>query len=245
MSPPEGGDATRQLAPTGRLRAGVAYAPNPTPVFVVREASGDVRGVPADLSRAIAQALGAPVDFTVVATTGELTDLLGKGDIDLGYMPVDDERRAIVDFGPAYFRIENTYLVVADARIGSFADVDRQDVTVVGIDGSTTIRATARILKSATLVAAKSVDEAMAMMKDGRTQAFVLTQDSLPTLQKQLPGSRILAGAFRTTDVSIAVQKGKPDALAFVSGFVTHAKADGTLRRAFDAAGLDALNLAP
>jgi hypothetical protein len=42
-----------------------------------------------------------------------------------------------------------------------------------------------------------STDEAMGMMKVGTAQAFALTHDALPTLQKQLPGSRILDGAFR------------------------------------------------
>ncbi|MDE2361549.1 MAG: hypothetical protein KGM42_02640 [Hyphomicrobiales bacterium] len=67
----------------------------------------------------------------------------------------------------------------------------------------------------------------------------------MPALQKQLPGSRILGGALRATDVSIAVQKDKPAALAFVSDFLTRAKADGTLQRAFDAARLGALKPAP
>jgi polar amino acid transport system substrate-binding protein len=67
----------------------------------------------------------------------------------------------------------------------------------------------------------------------------------LPTLQKQLPGSRILDGAFQTTGVAIAVPKDRPDALAFVREFVDTAKSDGTVRRAFDAAGLSGLPIAP
>lgn len=234
----------KELAASGRLRAGVAYAPNPTPVFVVKDGVG-VRGVPAELSKALSTAIGAPVDFTVVATTGELTDLLRTDRIDVGFMPVDDERRTVIDFAPPYFQIENTYLVSAGSGISSFADVDRADITVVGVDGSTTIRATARILKAAKLVAAKSVSEAMGLMKEGKAQAFVLTQDSLPALQSQLPGSRILEGAFRTTGVAIAIQKNKPAALRFVTEFTTRSKADGTFRRAFEAAGLGGLKIAP
>jgi hypothetical protein len=58
----------------------------------------------------------------------------------------------------------------------------RREVTVVGIAGST-MRAAGRSLKSAKVVPAKSVDEAMGMM-----MAFALAHDALPTLQKQLPG---------------------------------------------------------
>ena len=85
----------------------------------------------------------------------------------------------------------------------------------------------------------------MGMMKAETAQAFALTHDALPTLQKQLPGSRILDGAFQTTGVAIAVQKERPAALAYVKDFVERAKADGTVRRAFDDAGLKGLPVAP
>jgi polar amino acid transport system substrate-binding protein len=235
----------KQLVPTGKLRVGVAYAPAPTPIFVAKDAAGDVHGVPRDLGSALAKTLGVPVEIVVVATTGELTDACSSGAIDIGFMPADDERRRRVDFSPPYFVIESTYLVAGPSAIKTLADVDRREVTVVGIAGSTTMRAAGRSLKSAKVVTAKSVDEAMGMMKAETAQAFALTHDALPTLQKQLPGSRILDGAFQTTGVAIAVQKDRPAALAYVKDFVESAKANGIVRRAFDDAGLNPLPVAP
>jgi polar amino acid transport system substrate-binding protein len=233
-----------ELAPSGKLRVGVAYAPAPTPVFVAREPSGSVRGVPRDIGTALANALGVPVELVVAATTGELTEAVSSGAIDVGFMPADDERRQRVDFSPPYFVIESTYLAAGSTDIRTLADVDRPGVTVVGIAGSTTMRAAGRSLKAAKLVAAKSVDEAMAMMQSGAAQAFALTHDALPVLQKQLPGSRILDGAFQVTGVAIAIQKDRPAALAFLETFLAGAKADGTIRRAFDDAGLAGLTIA-
>lgn len=238
-------DVMKQLAPTGKLRLGVAYAPSPTPTFVARDAAGDVHGVPRDLGTALAQALGVPPELVVKATTGELTDALTAGAIDIGFMPADDARRQRVDFSPPYFIIESTYLVAGAPDIKTLADVDRPDMTVVGIAGSTTMAAAGRSLKLAKLVTARSVDEAMAMMGAGAAHAFALTHDALPPLQRKLPGSRILDGAFQTTGVGIALQKNRPAALAFINDFVEAAKADGTVRRAFDAAGLNALAIAP
>jgi polar amino acid transport system substrate-binding protein len=235
----------KQLVPTGKLRVGVAYAPAPTPIFVAKDAAGDVHGVPRDLGNALAKSLGVPVELVIVATTGELTDACTSGAIDIGFMPADAERRTRVDFSPPYFVIESTYLATGPSAIKTHADVDRPEVTVVGIAGSTTMRAAGRSLKSAKIVPAKSVDEAMGMMKAETAHAFALTHDALPTLQKQLPGSRILDGAFQTTDVAIAVQKERPAALAYVKDFMESAKADGTVRRAFDDAGLNRLPVAP
>ncbi len=235
----------KELAPTGTLRVGVAYAPAPTPIFAARDAAGVVHGVPRDLGIALAKALGVPFEIVVVATTGELTEACSAGVIDIGFMPADDERRKRLDFSPPYFVIESTYLVAGPSGIKTQEDVDRPDVTVVGIAGSTTVRAAGRSLKSAKIVTAKSVDEAMALMQAGTVEAFALTHDALPSLQKQLPGSRILDGAFQTTGVAVAVQKNRPAALAYVTRFIQGAKADGTVRRAFDDAGLNGLPIAP
>ena len=152
-------DVMKQLVPIGKLRVGVAYAPASTPVFVVKDAAGEVRGVPRDLGVALAKALSVPFEIIVAATTGELTDACSSGAIDIGFMPVDDERRKRLDFSPPYFVIESTYLVSVSSDIKTLADVDRPEVTVVGINGSTTMRAAGRSLKNAKLVAAKSVDE--------------------------------------------------------------------------------------
>ena len=235
----------QELVPTGKLRVGVAYAPSPTPVFVAKDVNGNVRGVPLDIGTALAKALGVPVELIVAATTGELTDACSAGAIDVGFMPADDERRQRVDFSPPYFVIESTYLASGATDIKTLGDVDRPDVTVVGIAGSTTMRAAGRSLKNAKVVAAKSVDEAMAMMRSGAAQAFALTHDALPVLQKELPGSRILDGAFQVTGVAISIGKDRPAALAFLQRFIESAKHDGTIRRAFDNAGLGGLAIAP
>lgn len=239
------GDTMKQLAPTGKLRVGVAYAPSATPVFVAKDEAGGVRGVPRDLGDALAKKLGVPVEMTVAATTNELTDAVASGAIDIGFMPADDARRERVNFSPAYFTIESTYLAGAPTDIKTMADVDRAGITVVGINGSTTMRSAARSLKNATVIPAKSIDEALAMLKDGKVQALALTHDSLPKLQKQLPGSRIIDGAFQKVGVAIAVQKDRPAALAFVTSFVDDAKKDGTVRKMFDASGLQQLAVAP
>lgn len=235
----------KELVPTGKLRAGIAYAPAKTPVFVTRDASGEVEGVGLDLAKALARSLGVEVELFVAPTTGELTDASAAGKIDIGFTPVDEERKQRVDFSPPYFIIESTYLVTAASDITTQAEVDRPEVTVAGIAGSTTIRAAGRTLKRAKIVPLKSVADAMAMMQAGTAQALALSRDAMPALQSTLPGSRVLDGAYQVTGVAVSVPKNKPAALAYVTGFVEKAKADGTVRRAFDAAGLRDLAIAP
>jgi polar amino acid transport system substrate-binding protein len=235
----------KELIPTGRLRAGLAFAPVAGALFVVKDADGRPKGVTVDLATELARKLGVPVEFMLAPNTGQLTDALETGAIDVSFMPMDDERRKRIDFGPPYFLVESTYMTTAQSGIGHVDQVDRAGVRVVGIANTTTIRAAARSLKNTTIQSAASIDDAMAMMSSGQADAFALSRDSLPPYVAQLPGSRIVDGGFQHTGIAIAVPKDRPAALVCVTAFMNEAKASGLVRRAFDRAGLKDLDVAP
>jgi polar amino acid transport system substrate-binding protein len=160
-------------------------------------------------------------------------------------MPVDDERKKRLDFGPAYCSVESTYMVMPASGIKTLAEVDRPGVRVVGVANTTTIRAAGRTLKHTQPIAATSIDEAIAMLRDGKADAFALGRDSLPDFVAMFPGSFIVDGGFQQTVIAIAVPKGRSEALATVTQFMREAKASGAVRRAMDAAGMLDLAVAP
>ena len=234
-----------ELVPTGTLRFGVVSAPEQTSFFIVRDAAGNPRGVTVDLARELARRAGAPIEFMVAPNSGEITDALGSGTIDAAFMPVDDERKKRVEFGPAYALAQNTYLVRAGSSIKSIAEVDRAGVKVIGIAGTTTIRTSGRLLKHTTVTPVRGIEDAMAMIGAGEADAFALTRDSLLPMAARLPGTRILDGAFHQIEIAIAVPKNRPNALAYVSAYLEDAKATGIVRKVFDDAGLKGLPVAP
>jgi polar amino acid transport system substrate-binding protein len=234
-----------ELASTGKLRVGVVSAPKATVFFVAEDTDGRPHGVTADLSRELAQTLGVPIEFFIAHNSGEITDALEKESIDVAFLPVDDERRKRVEFGPAYVQFESTCLVLGSSDFRTFSDLDRAGVRVGGEANTTTIRAAARVLKSATVVAVPSVGEAIAMLRSGQIDAFALGRNALVPYQAEIPGSRILDGYFHTTAIAIAVPKNRPAALAHVRAFLEDAKASGLVRRAFDKAGLRSTVVAP
>jgi len=235
----------KELVPTGKLRFGVAFAPKMSALFVIKQADGSPRGITVDLGRALAQKLGVAVEFMVAPNTGVLTDALANSEIDAAFMPVDDERRKRLDFGPAYCSVESTYMVMPASGIKTLAEVDRPGVRVVGVANTTTIRAAGRTLKHTQPIAATSIDEAIAMLRDGKADAFALGRDSLPDFVAMFPGSFIVDGGFQQTVIAIAVPKGRLEALAKVTEFMREAKASGAVRRAMDAAGMLDLAVAP
>ena len=235
----------KELVPAGKLRVGVAVAPSASPLFVVKDKDGQPRGVTVDLAHELAHELGVPLEFMIAPNTGELVDALEAGRIDVSFMPVDDERRKRIDFGPVYFEVESTYMVTQASGIRTVNEVDRPGVRVVGIAGTTTIRASGRTLKNTTVNAAQSIGEAIEMMTTGKADAFALSRDSLPPFVAKLPGSRMVEGGFQFTGVAIAVGKDKAEALAAVTAFLEKAKRSGLVKKAFARAGLAHLAVAP
>src|SRR3982074_3303964 len=164
--------AVKELIPTAKLRVGVVFAPAASAFFVVKDANGQPRGVTVDLANELGQKLGAPIEFMVAPNSGRVTDAQESGAIDVAFMPVDEERKKRVDFGPAYYLIESTYMVSGASGIRTVGEVDRPEVRVVGIANTTTIRAAGRSLKSTTISAATSVDEAVDMLRNGKADRF-------------------------------------------------------------------------
>jgi len=234
-----------ELTPAGKLRAGVALAPSPSPLFAVKDKDGQPRGVTVDLANELARELGVEVELMAAPNTGELVDALEAGRIDASFMPVDDERKKRIAFGPVYFQVESTYMVTERSGIKTVGEVDRVGVRVVGIANTTTIRAAGRTLKNSAIKAVQSVGEAIEMMSGGKADAFALSRDSLPPFVANLPGSRIVEGGFQFTGVAIAVGKGKPEALAAVTVFLDRAKKSGAVKAVFERAGLSHLDVAP
>jgi polar amino acid transport system substrate-binding protein len=70
-------------------------------------------------------------------------------------------------------------------------------------------------------------------------------RDALADLAKTLPGSRVLDGAVQSTGVVVAVPKNRAATRDWAARFVEEAKANGTVRRAFDSAGFNTTEVAP
>jgi polar amino acid transport system substrate-binding protein len=234
-----------ELAPTGRLRVGVVSAPKANVFFVTADADGRPHGVTVDLGDELARTLEVASEYLVAHNSGEITDALEKGLVDVAFLPVDDERRKRVAFGPAYNLFESTCLVLGSSGFRTVSDLDRPGVRVGGEANTTTIRAAARELKSAAIIAVPSVAEAIDMLRSGRIDAFALGREALVPYQAEIPGSRILEGYLHRSGIAIAVPKQRPAALAYVSAFINEARGSGLIRRVFDQAGLQSAMVAP
>jgi polar amino acid transport system substrate-binding protein len=162
---------------------------------------------------------------------------VAKAECDLAFMPQDAERAKRVDFGPAYYFIESTYLVPAGSKIESIEEVNQPGRKIIAISNTTTARSARRTAPNASVEEVSSVDKMTEMARLGQGDAFALSHDSFAGLLPKLPGARVLRGNFQQTGIAVAVPKGRPVALQIASELVELAKASGLVRRALDAAG--------
>ena len=79
-------------------------------------------------------------------------------------------------------------------------------------------------------------DEAFALVRDGDAEVFALPREQLLDYKEMLPGSRILTQGFGINDVGLAVAKGEPQVLEFMTKIIQGAKSSGLVNKIlFDA----------
>jgi polar amino acid transport system substrate-binding protein len=231
--------ALAELAPSGRLRAAVAVGEAVSAVWNIRDPqTGTIRGVAADLARAMADRFGLALELVEHKSSAAIIAAAANGTWDVGFTPVDAERKKHVDFSTDYFLGTSTYLVRAGVAASTLAEIDVAGIRIVGIEGTATLRAARKSLHNASTQGLAEMDEALALFSKGEADALALGRESLVHLSRQFPGSRVLNEYFLATGTAVAVPLGRPQAVDLVSRFVESAKTDGTLRSIFDRNGL-------
>jgi len=237
----------QQLAPTGKVRVAISVGPTANTFRATLDpATSRPRGVAVDLANALGETLGAPVELMMYDNYVDLLEAARRGAWDVTFLGFDEERAKVMDYGPAYYRTELTYLVPSGSAIQAQADVDRPGVRIAVAERSVTARNRQQALKSATLLRFKTLTEVREQVRAGKVDAAAASRETLAGLAAQLPGARVLEGSFDVGGVvAVAVPKNRPAALGFVSDFIETAKATGLVRRAFDNAGFKDAVVAP
>jgi len=236
----------QQIAPTGKLRAAISVGPTGNQFrATIDPTTNRPRGAPVDLATALGTKLGVPVELVTYSNYVDLLEAAGRGAWDVTFITFDEERAKVMDFGPAYFLSEFTYLVPAGSAIRSQGEVDRPGVRIAVAEGSVTARNREQSLKNATLHRFKTLAEIRDQVRAGKVDAAAAGRETLAGLAAQLPGARVLEGRFHVEGVAVAVPKNRPAALAYVTDFIETAKATGVVRRAFDNAGFKDAAVAP
>src|SRR5262249_49983616 len=134
-------------------------------------ASGEPRGVSAELAREVAKRLGVPIEFVTFDAAGQGGDALANGRRDNAVLAVRPGRRAGTDFTAPYVLIEGAYVVPADSPLKTVEDVDRDGVRVAVARASAYDLYLTRALKHAKLVREANGPDALALFRKERIEA--------------------------------------------------------------------------
>jgi polar amino acid transport system substrate-binding protein len=239
MAGPAGAEGLKdEIAPTGKLRVAIAISPAGGAFWSTKTESGGYAGVPVDLGKEMAAQLGVPVEYVVHQNSGQITDAASKGSWDVAFLPKDPEREGKMSFGPTYEVADATYIVKAGSPVTNFQTLDQPGIKIAAVNNTTTMRGAVAHLKNAKVTGYQTYDEIFNLLKSGEVDAFALSRDQLNAMAKKIPGSRVLDETFKQTVTAVAVPLNHPQALAFVTKFMTDATSNGTLRKAYDDNGL-------
>jgi len=231
------------LAPTGKLRAGINYG---NFILATKDrATGESRGVAIDLVQEIGRRLGVPVEIVAYDSVAVMGDAAPTGAWDIAFLGSDPAREALMSFTPAYLEIEATYLVPGASPLYTAAEVDHEGVRVAAPARANYELFLSRNLTRARLVSAPGADAAFELLVTGTVDALAGLKQGLLGLAQTLPGSRIVEGRFMGVQQSVAVPKGRDAGLAYLRRVVEGAKASGLIARAIEKTGARGVFVAP
>ena len=228
--------ALQDLAPAGRLRAAINFG---NPVLAQKGPDGEPRGVSAELAAGLAKALGVPLDYVKFEAAGKVFEALAKGEVDVGFIAIEQKRAAEATFSPPYVIIEGTYMVRKDSPLKTVEDVDKPGIRIgVGL-GSVYDLYLTRTLKHASLVHAKigGASAGIPVFLEQKLDAAAGVREALDAYAKDHPDLRVMSGAFEEIRQAMATQKDKPAGAAYVRAFVESMKANGMVADALKRSG--------
>jgi len=214
--------AVKDLAPTGKLRVAINLG---NMVLAQKDpATGEPRGVTADLAKELGKRLGVPVEFNLFDGAGKVFEAVKGGGIDILFLAIEPVRAAEIAFTAPYVIIEGVYMVPKDSPLKSVADVDAAGIRIGVNKGSAYDLFLTRSLKNATLVRG---EDGVTLFKQDKLEAAAGVKQPIVLYANTDPGVRVLDGRFMEIRQAMGTPQGRPDGAAYLKQFVEEMKASG------------------
>jgi polar amino acid transport system substrate-binding protein len=224
------------LAPSGKLRVAV-YVGSPTSV-ILAGTPADTRGVGYELGRELARRLGVPFEPMVFPKNAESLESIKTGKSDITFTNATAERARDMDFSPPFLDVERGFLVGPKSPVQRQEELDQPGSRIGASIGSTTEATLNRQFKNMKIVLTPTLKAATDMLAAGQLDAFATNKAILYEMSDALPGSRVLPGEWGFEHFGAGIPKGREAGQAYVRRFIADVKADGTVARAAQRAGV-------
>ena len=231
--------AKAELAPTGKLRAGMNLS---NTLFTRKDANGQLHGVAVDVMNELGMRLGVPVEMVVHATPGEVADAVDKGTWDVAILAIEATRAQTISFSPPISAIEATYVVLKDSPLRSVEQVDSPGVRVAAPAKAGYELYLRKALKNATLVDSRDLQGSIDMINARSVEAMAALKPMLIESMPKMQDARLLEGRFMTVNHGLSTSRGKPAADEYLKQFVQELNSSGFVARSIERHGIKGLS---
>ncbi len=206
----------------GELVVGTAAS---MPPLNMTTRSGEIIGLEADLADYLASSMGVKLRIEKFRFS-ELLDALKaeKVDMVLSSMTITPERNLGVAFAGPYFVSGKCVLtkIEALASVESASDINRANLTITALEGSTSQTFVENMVPTARLVTSPDYDTAVARVLDGEVDVMVSDYPICLVTHARYPDSGLVSVITRLTfePIGIALPAGDPLLLNFVDNIL-------------------------
>jgi len=234
--------ARAELAPTGKLRAGINFQ---NTLLTTLGPNGEQGGVAVELVRELARRLDVPLEIIPYKSAGVTADAVKTGAWDVAVLGDEPQRAKDIAFAGALTEIEATYLVPAGSTLRNVGEVDRPGVRIVVPAQSAYDLYLSRNIKQAQLVQIPGTAAAYKHFIAEKRDVLAGLKPALLDYAAKLPGSRILDGNFSVVRHTAGTVRGRDAGAAYLREFVEDVKASGLVAQWIEKSGVKGLSVAP
>ena len=213
------------LAPHGKLRAAI----NMSNFLLVsgRAETGQPDGLSPDVAHQLARRLGVPCELVPFEGPGLIADAAGNDIWDIGNIAEEPERAELIDFSQPYIQIDANFMTRADSVLLRNIDVNQPGVEIVLYNRSAYDLWLKDNFIEPTYLRVESISDSVTAFEEGQGDVLACLKPKLMLMRETQPSFQIIDPPFTAIRQAIGINKGRPEALAFVNETVADLLANG------------------
>src|SRR3984957_933141 len=226
-------DRLQRILDAGVMRVGTTMD---TPVFSMRNASGQIEGLDMDVLATLSSALGVKINYVKMTFGSMLSDLAAdKFDIAMSGMGRTLDRARTATFSKPYMRY-GKLMAVRNAdkdRFKSIAELDKPGIKIAFNKGGLNETFAKSMFKQATPTAFDSNALATAALLDGSVDAQVADSTAAVYMARQDAHIAVMdpANVFNPVYVAILLHREDQTLLNYLNIWIDQIELDGTLTK--------------
>ena len=223
--------AITELAPTGKLRAGMNLGNN---LLTRKNESGELFGVSVDLMQELAKRLGVSLELVIYEQPGQVADDVTKGVWDIAILAIENTRAKTISFSPAMTEIEAGYVVHLNSTLKSTEEVDAEGIKIAAPEKAGYELYLTSALNNASILRTKNFADSIQIFNENKVHAIAGLKPNLSESMHKLPEGKLLQGNFMTVNHGFAMALGKAAANTYLQNFVKELIDTGFVARSIE-----------